>query len=337
MTSDDSGERSGRVAWRFAGAQPRPWIRTYDALVGAGLAGGYLATFAIPGRLDPWIAQQLTRLFTRLRRKNVAATEATLRRAMGPRADAVDMTAAVENYYASKFESAVGRVRGMHPGAWRPRITVEGREHVDAALAAGRGAILWRMDMGDTLHLQRGAWESGWPLVQLSSQGHGVTNSRFGFRFGAPMYARPENVYLTERVMIPPDWSFGYLPRLVRALEANQVVAILGEVFSRQAILVPVFQGQRAVATGAPGLAHRTGAALIPAATFREGRWNYRVRLGPPIEVDRSIPRRPAIEEPTRKFGRMLEDAVAEHPGDYNGWWLLRYRRDGVDGEASDG
>ena len=33
----------------------------------------------------------------------------------------------------------------------------------------------------------------------------------------------------------------------------------------------------------------------------------------------------------------MLEDAVAEHPGDYNGWWLLRYRRDGVDGEASDG
>lgn len=326
MTSEDPAEGAGRIAWRPPAMPKRPWIRRYDVLVTAGLAAGYVATFALPRRLDPWLAERLTKLFLARRGKNVAATVATMRRALGSRGDSIDLIQAAANYYGSKYESAVGRVRGMHPRGWNPQIEVEGREHVDAALEAGHGAILWRMDMGDTLHLQRAAWQSGWPLVQLSSAGHGVSYSRLGFYVGAPLYARPENAYLAERVQVPDDWSYRYLPRLVKELAANRVVAILGEVIARQSIVVPLFEGGRAVATGAPAIAHRTGAALIPAATFREGRWKYRVRLGPPIEVDRSLPRRAATEQATLKFGEMLEDAVAESPGDYNGWWLMHFR-----------
>ena len=326
MTLEEPAPSPERVPYQFGDLGSPSLVRRHDAMLALGLVGGYAATFALPRRLDPWLAERLTRLFLRLRGRSVAATEAKIRSVMGPRADIVDLPAAVENYYAAKFEAAVGRVRGMRPRAWDPRIEVEGREHVDAALEAGRGAILWRMDMGDTLHLQRAAWQSGWSLVQLSSTNHGVGYSRLGFRL-APFYARPENAYLSERVRIPADWSLRYLPRLVRALEANQVVAILGEVIARQNIVLPFFEAERPIAPGAATIAHRTGAALIPAMTTREGRWRYRVSLGPPIEVDRTLSRRQASEQATAAFGQLLEQAVAAHPGDYNGWWALMNRR----------
>jgi hypothetical protein len=60
--------------------------------------------------------------------------------------------------------------------------------------------------------------------------------------------------------------------------------------------------------------------------TVREGPWRYRVRLGPPIEVDRSLPRREATEQAVREFGRLLEAAMVAHPSDWNGWWRLRIR-----------
>jgi lauroyl/myristoyl acyltransferase len=279
--------------------------------------------------VDRWVERILAAAFLRFRRRKVANTAAVMRRGLGEYASEVDIVAATRNFYEGIAEYTVGRVRGMHPGAWDPEIVVEGREHVDAALAAGRGAILWRMSMGDTMQLQRAAWQSGWPLVQLSAQAHGATYSRASERVTAPLYARPENAYLVERVRIPLDWSIGYLPRLLRALQANQVVAMLSEVIGRQNTAVRVLAGWRAIPTGAPAIAHRTGAALIPAATFRDGRERYRVRLGPPIEVDRSRPRGEAAEDATREFARRLEAAVLEHPGDYRGWWTLQYPPEG--------
>jgi len=299
-----------------------------------GLSVGYIVTFLLPRRLDPWLAARLTNVFMRRRPGNVRRTDETIRRGLGSRADSLDMAAVVRGFYARKFECAVGRTRGMHSRAWNPRIEVEGKEHVEAALAEGNGAVLWRMDMGDTMLLQHGVWQSGWPLVQLSSILHGVSGSRFGSRVGAPIYARPENAYLTERVRIPADWSIRYLPRLIRALEANQVVAILSEVNARQNVTAPVLEGSRPFPSGAPALAHRTGAALIPVASIREGRWRYRLRLGPPIEVDRSLPRRKATELAVAEFGHRLEAAISEHPGDYNGWWRLFVRSDIADSQT---
>ncbi len=324
---------SNRVPWHFSALGRARLVRVVDVITALGLAIGYLATFAIPRRLDPWIAARLGSLFFRFRGKNVRATEAFIRRVCGPRASEFDAAAGARNYYLGKFEYAVGRVRGMHPRRWDPQIEVDGLEHVEAALERGNGAILWRADMADTLVLQRAMWQSGHPLVQLSSAGHGATNSDFSYRITAPLYARPENAYLRERVTIPPDWSYGYLPRLMRELKANRVVAILGELVGRQNVHVSVFGKTRVLATGAPAIAHRTGAALIPVATSREGPWRYRIRLGAPIEVDRSLPRRAALDGPTRAFARFIEDAVIENPGDYNGWWSLMFSAADIEAE----
>jgi len=339
MTSDDRpGSRwsRGRFTWRRPIKPGGTWIRRHEALASLGLVAGYLTTFLVPRRLDPWLATRLTDLFMRIRRGNVARTESLITNRLGSWAASFDMAAVTRGYYSGKFEYAVGRVRGMHPRAWDPQIEVEGGEHVEAALREGRGAILWRMDCGDTMLLQHAAWEQGWPLVQLSSAVHGVSDSQFGLRVGGPLYARPENAYLTERVRVPADWSFGYLPRLIRALHGNQVVAILGEVVARQNVVVSVLGGTRPLPTGAPALAHRTGASLIPAATVRDGRWRYRLKLGPPIDVDRSLRRREATDLALAEFGRRMEAVLVEHPGDWNGWWRLHVPSEAEDASAAE-
>lgn len=334
MTSDGSDPHPWKTPWIVPEGVKTPLIRRHDFVVTLGLVSGYLATAVIPRRLDGWIAARLTGLFLRLRRNNPARTEAVIRRGLGARADAFDMSDVTRQFYAGKMEYAFGRARGLHPRAWEPEIEVEGREFVDEALAAGKGAILWRIDMTDTTVLQRAAWQSGWPLVQLSSLIHGVTNSRVGTRISAPLYARAENPYLVERIRIPADWSFGYMPNLLRALKANQVVAILGEVIARQNVRVPILEGTRPVPTGAAAIAHRSGATLIPAVSFREGPMRYRVQLGPPIEVDRSLPRREATRLAVMEFGRRMEAAIGDHPADWGGWWRLAFKVDAAATEA---
>lgn len=333
MNREESEGSSGRVAWRFSALGRAKLVRLSDVITAVGLAFGYVVTSVLPRRLDPWIAHRFSSLFLRFRAKNVRATEAFIRRVCGPRASEFDPAAASRDYYRAKFEYAVGRVRGMHPRRWNPQIEVDGLEHLESALERGHGAILWRTDMGDTLVLQRAMWQSGFPLVQLSSAGHGATNSHFSYSVTAPLYARPENTYLRERITIPSDWSYGYLPHLMRELKANHVVAILGELVGRQNVHVSVFGKTRVLATGAPAIAHRTGAALIPVATSREGPWRYRISLGPPIEVDRSLPRRAALDGPTRAYARFIEEAVIAHPGDYNGWWSLMFSASDIEVE----
>jgi hypothetical protein len=44
---------------------------------------------------------------------------------------------------ALKLESIFQGLREYRPGGWQPAIVLEGREHLDRALAAGRGAVLW--------------------------------------------------------------------------------------------------------------------------------------------------------------------------------------------------
>ena len=317
--------RGGRIGVSGFGDTPHGWATKRDIAVALGLGAGYLAGFAVPRRLDPWLARRLRGLFGLIEGDRPARAAAKLRAVLGPEADRVDSAQAVEDYYVARAELIVARVRGMHRRAWNPTFSFEGREHVRAALDERRGAILWRMNLGDTLMLQHAAWESGWPLVQLSAAGHGAKRSWVGHRLAAPLYARAENAYLAERVVIPGDWtSHGYLPRLVRALERNQVVGIRSEVLARQNVPVPLFESRLALPTGAPGLAHRTGAALIPVYTLREGSWRYRAVFGPPIEVDRSISRRAYTERAIEEFGVRLREAILRAPGDYQGWWPLR-------------
>jgi len=73
---------------------------------------------------------------TRIRKEMLAA-------ALGEHADGYDLTELRLYVMATYMEERLEILRAYRPGGWRPRLALDGRAHLDAALASGRGAVLW--------------------------------------------------------------------------------------------------------------------------------------------------------------------------------------------------
>lgn len=191
-----------------------------------------------------------------------------------------------------------------------------GAEHIEAAQKAGRGALIV------TGHF--GFWE-------LHALAHGL-------RLG-PMavVARALDNVLLDRMLIDLRSSTGNvvidrkggLRRIMRALNANQAVAVLIDQHILTADAVKVdFLGRPAATTSAVAvLAMRTGAAVIPAFSLPLNDGRYRLIYEPPIPLPtEETP--DAVRDLTQRCTKVLEKYVRAHP---ERWlWMHRRWRDDV-------
>jgi KDO2-lipid IV(A) lauroyltransferase len=203
------------------------------------------------------------------------------------------------------------RVSTFTPQRLLETVEVEGADHVRAALAAGRGAIVFSGHFG--------YWEL-----------HGLTHALVL----SPMsvLARPlDNPLLhdlLERTRRATGnqviYRQGALRRVLRALNANECVAILIDQHIQGADAVPVdFFGRPAATTSALAtLALRTGAALIPAFAIPLPDGRCRLVYEPPVEVPPAMSADPVLEL-TQRCTDVLEMYVRRHPH----LWLWMHRR----------
>jgi hypothetical protein len=114
------------------------------------------------------------------------------------------------------------------PRGWRADIHLEGRGHLDDALAAGRGAILWVAPfVFASLVAKRALHEAGFRVHHLSSAGHGLSSTRLGLAVLNPIRSRIEDRYIAERITIPLDGAVASAKQAISCcLEANAVVSI---------------------------------------------------------------------------------------------------------------
>ena len=177
-------------------------------------------------------------------------------------------------------------LRSYRPGGWQAELALEGREHLDAALARGRGAILWvAPTIFQWLPTKRTLFEAGYRLHHLSSPQHGFSSpSRFGRACLNPIRTTIENRYLAERVLLGTGGqAHAALRRLAALLRQNEVVSITVGSAGARAIHAPLLDGSLWAASGAPHLATRTGAALLPVVTVRTASGQFRTWIGPPL------------------------------------------------------
>lgn len=200
------------------------------------------------------------------------------------------------------------RIPAMTP-AWVPRMLnhLTGEEHLTAALAAGKGAILV------TPHL--GNWELGGIFLRLR---------------GSPLtvVAVPDSV--VPGITLFRDWARkghgidvvnlepGNLSplTLVRALEANRVVAMLGErnFFEADPVEVDFFGRRTKFPRGAALLSIATGAPLLPGFVTFGRRGRYDSELTPAIAVPASGTKAEKAAEMTRRLAKIFEDRIRAHP-----------------------
>lgn len=300
--------------------KPRPAWQISDLVTVAGLAALLLPAWLLPERLwaPLWRAAARVPVLTDRRAikrtgKGIgAALEVDRRRARGI---ARDLKAAV-------YELRMQDLRGWRPGGWRPRMSLEGEEHLKAALAQGKGAILWVAPFVFNSGPTKIAFhQRGHRVSHLSSPQHGFSATRFGISYLNRIRCVPEDRHLAQRIVYDRSAPSTAMRRMMRALKAGEVVSIVaasteGNDLAKGAIL----GGRLPVAVGAPRLATLTGAPLLPVFTIRDPALGFRVIVEAPIALAADLSSDERCLAAANAFLRRSEPWVRRYPEQWRAW-----------------
>lgn len=189
-------------------------------------------------------------------------------------------------------------------------LVMEGREHVDEALAVGRGVVLLTAHLGNwevLVHAARGFGPPVTVLTKRMSAGWAESAWRALRRGGATL--------LHER---------GTGHRVRGALARGEVVAFVLDQHepSRGALRAPFMGRMAATSTGLARLALATGAPVVPVFTHRAPAGHHVVVFGPPMPRPEAGGSEGAAWL-TRACLAAVERAIRAHPEQ----WLWIHRR----------
>jgi KDO2-lipid IV(A) lauroyltransferase len=188
------------------------------------------------------------------------------------------------------------------------RVRLEGREHLEAAAAQGRGVLILTAHYGNWELLAAAHGLSGLPLsIVTRPLDHPVLDAlaeRFRRRSGAEL--------ITKRHAVR---------EVLGALRRNRMVGILLDQNATRAegVFVPFFGSPASTSKGLALLALRTGAPVVPVFLRREPDGRHCLEVGPPLPP----PPDGLVTTYTTLFNRVLEAAIRRAPEQ----WLWMHDR----------
>jgi lauroyl/myristoyl acyltransferase len=284
------------------------------------------AAAVMPERRWADVAMWVERMMVRLGQPSPAMLVPTIRQALG--------LVSPEKAKDIAWQAAAGRIehyiqvkKVMSATGWAPEMRLEGEEYLKAVLARGKGAILWVAHFCFNTQVTKMALKAGgYHVSHLSRPEHGFSKSRFGIRYLNPLRWNAELKYLDRRIVIDRAHPGCSLTEAQSVLGDNRVVSITAGAWEgRRVARGPLLGGRFSLATGAPVLAQRSGAALMPVITTRiSGSEAFRVTIGEPLASEFKDSHE-AIRAATGGFLAALEMAVLKSPEQWRGWKYLEY------------
>lgn len=210
-------------------------------------------------------------------------------------------------YWAETF-----RMHDISEPEFARRFSIEGDEHIERAVAAGRGAVF------ATLH--QGNWDAGgrwaarrWGLTVVVE----VLRPRSLFeRFVAH---RRE---LGMRI-IPLERGGDATARCIDELRQGRLVALVADRdLTGRGVEVEMFGRRTRLPRGPALLSIRTGAPLIPATILQRDDGSWHAHVMPPLDSSGGEDAVPAI---TQRLARAYEDLIARAPAQwhmFSSYWL---------------
>lgn len=186
-------------------------------------------------------------------------------------------------------------------------LRLYGMEHLDAALARGRGVLVVSVHMG-SYELVASIWARTMAPVYLFAE---VLEPK-------PMYDWYRRTRAEKGIRVLPLNRHG-LRQLIAALESNAMVvtAIDRDVLGTGASLS--FLGRPArIPTGPAALALRLGTPLLPVCVYRLPDDTYQAVGLPPIVANGTGNRDQDVLDLTAKLLRPLEDFIRQHPDQWH-------------------
>jgi lauroyl/myristoyl acyltransferase len=210
-------------------------------------------------------------------------------------------------------------LRVFRPGGWHPRMQLEGRERIEAERARGQGVILWVAPLVfSDLVTKMALSGAGFQVSHLSMVAHGFSMSKVGGRVFNRFTSGAEEKFLRSRLVMSPDGSLEALRELAGRVRDNEVVSISAVASAGKRTLdVPFLRGAATIAAGAPELARRTGAGLLPVFTVRLEDGSFRTTVEPAIDVSHAG-RSDALRSAAEQYITHLEQYARAWPEQYS-------------------
>lgn len=245
--------------------------------------------------------------------------EAPLGRCKPPRSPHEVATATAAN---REYERLV-LLRCYRPFAGRPATRLQGSQHIDRALSAGRGVILWRAQfIFDSLVTMIALYEAGFKVGRLTSSRHGFSGTAFGRRILNPIRKAAERRYALEPPLISAtDDGRALTAEALRRLRENRAISIIASTqIARRVHAVSFMGGSLPMAAGAPALALRSGAALLPVFTVRDSGGEFVTTIEAPLTASATASRDEAIRQLLLRYVSLTESYVLRYPDQFRAW-----------------
>jgi hypothetical protein len=305
----------------------RPLLIWDDAKFALELPLLWLAALTLPERNWRTFCRRLESIKARMRFFDPLPVATIARMAIGHSRPHFDAEGFAIESAAGRCEHHLQILRCSCPGGWGAMPQLLGADHLDAALAAGHGAVLWVAHFCfNALATKKALSQAGYQVWHLSRPEHGFSKSILGIAAFNWIRVGAELEYLAGRIIIEREKPAGATLAALLLLRKNSVVSITAGAWEGQRLAeIDVLGGKLELAVGAPGLARLTGAALLPVFTVRGTHENtIRVIIEKPLSIPAEGDMEEVMEAAAGQFGDLLDSYVRCCPAEWRDWKNLK-------------
>jgi len=321
MLSDSANAAiSGVKPERVDTASAVPWLQGRDVFVTALLVTFWLLSLCLPERRWPglarWFAQRRLANSARLSSDELETVKVVVGHGEGKSAWIEETFR--RDWLAHKYLSWMQLLACYRPWRWRPQPKLIGRQHVDEALARGRGVILLTANfVYKDLMTKAALAGAGYGASHLSRDSHGFAESRLGKALLNPIYTGIERRFLRERLVFSGRDTKKVNELLRARLRENRPIMVTVTPLGRHVTTLPFLHGRIKIATGGLNFACEAGAQVLPVFTIRTPDGDIETIIEHPLVMETGVSNSEAIKAMLDDYVPRLETYVAQNPDQF--------------------
>jgi phosphatidylinositol dimannoside acyltransferase len=202
----------------------------------------------------------------------------------------------------------------------------QGLERLDAALSAGKGAVLLFAHFGANQMIMPAIGYRGYGMCQLSAPATVWKEILRDKRLSA-MEERALEARSEHEMSLPVKHIniFRSVKEAFLCLRRNEVLGVAIDGGGGKERIAVDFLGRKVLLSPGPmDIARRTGCAVLPTFALREGSGRNMIVIEPPLDVTPNEDAKTAIARLIQVFAHRLEECVRLHPDHYINFMALR-------------
>lgn len=231
-----------------------------------------------------------------------------LRHVLGPDADEDELNHCVLEAFRNASRNIYDLINlpRRDPDTLEKPVAIHGWEHMESALARGKGVILasihmGNMDMSIQIIRARGVKVTILAEVEEPEQ----------------LFKKNNQLRSYNGVSILPVTYSGIKVAMKRLKKGELVAIACDRALQGSGQYRPFFGEEALLPIGGVEMAYRTGAAIVPAFTFREKAYKFSMYFEAPIILDRQSGRAECIESGLARIVALMEEYISRSPGQW--------------------